>query len=83
MAASVAAATAIGAPAFATEKAPSDKSQSNDGEKKVCRSDTTTGSIMPKRICRTRAEWAAIDAQGQRNLERNQTMDRSRSMIDR
>lgn len=31
-------------------------------EKKICRRDVATGTIMPKRTCRTRAEWAQIDA---------------------
>ncbi len=31
-------------------------------EKKVCRRDVATGTIMPKRTCRTRAEWVQIDA---------------------
>ena len=30
-------------------------------EKKVCRREMETGSIMPKSTCRTKAEWAAID----------------------
>jgi hypothetical protein len=32
-------------------------------EKKVCRREQEVGSIMPKRTCRTQAEWAAIDRQ--------------------
>ena len=32
-------------------------------EKKVCRKVQEIGSIMPKRICRTQAEWDAIDRQ--------------------
>ncbi len=31
-------------------------------EKKVCRSEQTLGSFLPKRVCRTAVEWAAIDA---------------------
>ncbi|KQN03872.1 hypothetical protein [Sphingomonas sp. Leaf25] len=31
-------------------------------EKKICRRDVATGTIMPRRTCRTRAEWAQIDA---------------------
>jgi hypothetical protein len=31
-------------------------------EKKICRSLEVTGSIMPKRTCHTKAEWAQIDA---------------------
>ena len=30
-------------------------------EKKVCRKEQEAGSIMPKRICYTQAEWDAID----------------------
>lgn len=30
-------------------------------EKKICRTEVATGSIMPKRVCRTAAEWAAIE----------------------
>jgi uncharacterized protein involved in copper resistance len=33
-----------------------------DKEKKVCKVDTSTGSIMPKRICKTADEWAAVEA---------------------
>ncbi|MGZ2411962.1 hypothetical protein ACUXST_001383 [Sphingomonas sp. F9_3S_D5_B_2] len=29
-------------------------------EKKVCKVDTSTGSIMPKRSCKTVSEWNAI-----------------------
>lgn len=31
-------------------------------EKKVCRSMVLSGSIMPKRACMTRAEWAKLHA---------------------
>ena len=30
-------------------------------EKKICRRDVATGSIMPMRTCRTAEEWSAID----------------------
>ena len=29
-------------------------------EKKICRSETSTGSIMPKRTCHTQAEWQKL-----------------------
>ncbi|MEY2944227.1 MAG: hypothetical protein RLY97_2241 [Pseudomonadota bacterium] len=32
-------------------------------EKKICRADVNTGSIMPKRTCHTKAEWEALDRQ--------------------
>ncbi len=31
-------------------------------EKKICRSENSTGSILPKRTCKTQAEWTATDA---------------------
>lgn len=34
-------------------------------EKKLCRTEDDTGSIVPKRICHTKAEWEAIAAQEQ------------------
>jgi hypothetical protein len=30
-------------------------------EKKVCRTDTSTGSILPKTVCRTQSQWDDID----------------------
>jgi len=40
-------------------------------ERKICRaSEAATGSIMPKRICRTKAEWAAIQAANQAETDR-------------
>lgn len=38
-------------------------------EKKVCRSETPTGSMMARRICRTRAEWAALAAADRTNVD--------------
>lgn len=31
-------------------------------DKKICRREPVLGSIMPKRTCHTKSEWAAIDA---------------------
>ncbi len=31
-------------------------------EKKICRRDAATGSIMTMRTCRTAAEWSQVDA---------------------
>lgn len=49
-------------------------------EKKICKDDSRTGSIMPKRICRTKAEWDEISARSQQDLEKVQSMDRARSV---
>jgi hypothetical protein len=41
-------------------------------EKKICRRQAATGSIMPaKRICKSKAEWATIDQNNQTGLERS------------
>lgn len=38
-------------------------------EKKICRAETATGSIMAKRVCRTKAEWARLAEQNERQNE--------------
>ena len=32
-------------------------------DRKICRMETATGSVMPKRVCHTAAELAALQAQ--------------------
>ena len=39
--------------------------------KKLCRSEAVTGSIMARRICRTKSEWAEIDAQNANSTDRS------------
>ena len=34
--------------------------QRPDSQKRVCKTSVATGSIMPSRTCRTKAEWEAI-----------------------
>ena len=43
---------------------------SDDSQKKVCKRVETTGTILPKRDCRTKAEWAAIAEANAKNAER-------------
>lgn len=38
-------------------------------EKKVCRPVTPTGSIMSKRMCLTKAEWAKVNEQYEKQNE--------------
>lgn len=39
-------------------------------DRKICRAEATTGSIMPaKRICKLKSEWAAIDAASGRSVD--------------
>lgn len=60
------------------EKADGDKPAA---EKKICRKAQSTGSIMTRRVCHTQAEWDSISAQGQADLDRTRSMERSRSMV--
>lgn len=40
-------------------------------EKKICMPDDSTGSIVPRRVCRTRAEWDAYTKEiNARTIER-------------
>ena len=41
-----------------------------DADKKMCKTEAATGSIIPKRICRTKGEWEAMRARSLANLER-------------
>lgn len=42
-----------------------------DPDKVICRpSQVDTGSIMGKKICRTRAEWASLSKKGEEDLAR-------------
>jgi len=50
------------AAAFQTAPAPAAAPPAVDPNKKVCRREAQTGSIMAMRKCRTAAEWAEIDA---------------------
>jgi len=39
-------------------------------EKKICRQEDVTGSIMRARICHTKEEWVQIDTENARNARR-------------
>ena len=54
------------APAYAAKEPTSPV----DPDKKICRKQETTGSIMTKRICHTKAEWAQIDKVNGQDAER-------------
>ena len=62
----LACAVSLAVPAMAHAAAPAGELQAAQQqaapqkEKKVCKVDTATGSIMPKRTCKTAAEWDAI-----------------------
>ncbi len=57
-----------------------DKDAPVAADKKVCKRDVKTGSIMPRPVCRTRAEWDDMTARSQADKDRINDMDRSRSM---
>jgi len=54
-------------PAQQTQPSPSAATASSGAtdapaDKKICRREPVLGSIMPKRTCHTKSEWASIDA---------------------
>jgi predicted secreted protein len=49
----------VATPALAKDKKPLDPN------KRICRSEVPTGSMMSKSVCHTRAEWQSIDDQNQ------------------
>lgn len=65
-------------PALASETAQKDATETPaKPEKKVCKTERSTGSIMPKRTCRSKAEW---DAQAN-DRNRMAEQDRLKSSI--
>lgn len=38
-------------------------------ERKICRNMPVTGSLASKRVCSTKAEWAAFDKKGQEGVD--------------
>lgn len=58
---------AVAAPALADNSSDATKPPK---EKKVCRREVVTGSIVPfKSVCHTRDEWASIDSANARSVE--------------
>ncbi|MEA3016549.1 MAG: hypothetical protein QOI38_1271 [Sphingomonadales bacterium] len=49
-------------------------------DRPICRRIVATGSVMGRRVCRTRTEWDAITARSQSDMRRTQDQDRARSM---
>lgn len=66
VAALLAAGTASASPAQEAAPAPAAEPVK---EKKICRAMTPTGSIMAKRKCMTKAEWAKFNAENERQAE--------------
>jgi hypothetical protein len=64
-------AVAVSAPALADDKAKdNDKSTEAPKEKKICRNETTTGSLVTKRrICMTAAEWDELSQKTRKNID--------------
>ena len=48
-----------------------------DANKRVCKSEGTTGSIIPKRVCRTKGEWEEIRARSLAIFERKKADQQS------
>jgi curli biogenesis system outer membrane secretion channel CsgG len=67
------------APAQAQESAGSTASKPAK-EKKICKRSIATGSVMTKVTCRTKAEWDAMAAASQLDLDRTRDLERSRSL---
>jgi hypothetical protein len=73
-------AVAFVVPAAAADT-PQGESPQSDKEKVICRREVVTGSIFPKKICRTKAQWEAAEAQGRSDLDRIRDQERSKSMV--
>jgi len=54
--------------------AATDVAAAPDGDDKICKRVTATGSNVTKRDCRTQEEWAALDKQGQAGVSEFERM---------
>lgn len=64
----------VGISACASSTSDSLLVSQDDPQRVICRSDINTGSRLPKKTCRTKAEWdelAAQTAELHRNLQRS------------
>lgn len=81
----VGAALVSSAPASADQNAsaqPRSQRVGADPQKKICHEDSIqTGSIMPKRTCKTQAEWDALTAKSQSNVDDLRDQMKSRDMV--
>jgi hypothetical protein len=80
----ISAAMVSSVPASADQNAsaqPQAQRAAADPQKKVCHEDIQTGSIMPKRTCKTQAEWDALTAKSQSNLDDLRDQNHSRDMV--
>ena len=50
-------------------------------DKKICKREIATGSVMPKRTCKTQAEWEAITAASKDSLDRRANNERSAGAV--
>lgn len=66
-----------GSLSFAAAAAPSETAAPK--EKKICRVTEDLGSILPRRSCRTRTDWAKIDAEQAKITERDSDRMRENS----
>ena len=67
-------------PASAKDENTAEPSKS-DPNKVLCRREVPTGSVMAKKVCRTRAQWDAIAQASQDDLNRARDMERSRATV--
>jgi hypothetical protein len=74
------AAPVIAAPADGSAAAPQ-PAQPPVKAKKICKQEETTGSIMPKRTCKTQEEWDAVEAANRGALEQMRQWQTNGKMV--
>jgi hypothetical protein len=66
-------AVAVSAPALAVDKDSDEGTAATTKEKKICRTEAITGSLIGKRrVCMTEKEWAHLQAETKRGMDRFQ-----------
>ncbi|WP_343615376.1 hypothetical protein [Novosphingobium sp.] len=66
----IAALALLAGTAVQAQTAPSDAAPAKPvKEKRICRAEEDTSSIVAKRICHTKAEWSAIDGAQENSVD--------------
>jgi hypothetical protein len=57
------------------------KGEVPDADKRVCKSSVSTGSIMPKKVCKTKGEWEEIRERSLIALDKSKREKVARDMV--
>jgi len=69
------------APQATTIVVTGDRSDADEDNRRICRREVQTGSVMSRRVCRTRSEWNRAAARAQNDLDRMRQQETARGIV--